>query len=95
MAPKSHPDRDTIATFRRVSRAGFEAAFLWVLLPPAKELIADRGYDSARFRAQHARRGIAACIPAKKNRKQLTPYDKALYRQRHCIETIFARLKDW
>jgi hypothetical protein len=29
-------------------------------LPPAKELIADRGYDSARFRAELAQRGIAA-----------------------------------
>jgi hypothetical protein len=32
VAPKSHPDDDTIATFRRVSRAAFEAPALQVLL---------------------------------------------------------------
>jgi hypothetical protein len=31
-AAKLHPDHDTIATFRRASRAAFEAAFLQVLL---------------------------------------------------------------
>jgi hypothetical protein len=32
-------------------------------LPPANELIVDRGYGSARFQAELAQRGIAACIP--------------------------------
>jgi IS5 family transposase len=32
-------------------------------LPPARELIADRGYDSRRFRAELAARGITPCIP--------------------------------
>jgi transposase len=32
VAANLHPDHDTIATFRRVSRAGFDAAFLRVLL---------------------------------------------------------------
>ena len=64
-------------------------------LPPARELIADRGYDSNPFRAALAERGIAACIPPKKNRKQPIPYDKALYRQRYRIEIAFGRLKDW
>jgi putative transposase len=64
-------------------------------LPPARELLADRGYDSNPFRAALADRGIAACIPSKKNRKQPIPYDKALYRQRHRIEIMFGRIKDW
>ena len=42
-----------------------------------------------------ADRGIAACIPSKKNRKQPIPYDKVLYRQRHRIEIMFGRIKDW
>ena len=62
------------------------ANILAPLLPKARELIADRGYDSNPFRAALAERGIAACIPPKKNRKQPIPYDKALYRQRHRIE---------
>lgn len=32
IAANTHPDHDTIATFRRVNRVGFEAAFLQVLL---------------------------------------------------------------
>ena len=71
------------------------ANILAPLLPPARELIADRGYDSNPFRAALAERGITACIPSKKNRKQPIPYDKALYRQRHRIEIMFGRLKDW
>jgi transposase len=71
------------------------ASILVPLLPKARELIADRGYDSNPFRKALADRGIAACIPPKKNRKQPIPYDKTLYRQRHRIENMFARLKDW
>ena len=71
------------------------ANILAPLLPPARELIADRGYDSNPFRAALAERGIAACIPPKKNRRAAIPYDKALYRQRHRIEIAFGRLKDW
>jgi putative transposase len=71
------------------------AALMLPKLPPAKELIADRGYDSARFRAELAQRGIAACIPSTRFRKHPIPHDAMLYRQRHRIETMFARLNDW
>jgi putative transposase len=71
------------------------AAILAPVLPPARELIADRGYDSNPFRAALAERGIAACIPSKRNRRQPIAHDKALYRQRHRIENMFGRLKDW
>lgn len=64
-------------------------------LPPAKTLIADRGYDSTGFREALQARGIEPCIPSSKARKVPYPYDKALYRQRHRIEYLFARLKDW
>ena len=42
-----------------------------------------------------AKRRIAACIPSKSNRKVAIPYDAVLYRQRHKIENMFGRLKDW
>jgi len=71
------------------------ANILAPLLPPARELIADRGYDSNPFRAALAERGIAACIPSTRSRKQPIPHDAALYRQRHRIENMFGRLKDW
>ena len=71
------------------------AALLLDALPPARELIGDRGYDSDRFRAALADRGIASCIPPRKNRKVLHPYDPATYRCRHHIENLFAKINDW
>jgi transposase len=58
-------------------------------------MIADRGYDSTWFGEELAARGIQPCIPSSRNRKRPYPYDKALYRQRHKIENLFAKLKDW
>jgi transposase len=64
-------------------------------LPKAKTLIADRGYDAGWFRAALRAKGIMPCIPAKRNRKIQIKYDKTLYRQRHRIENMFGRFKDW
>ena len=64
-------------------------------LPPAKAMLADRGYDADWFRAALAARGINACIPSRINRKIPIPYDIALYRQRHKIENMFERITDW
>ena len=71
------------------------AALLLPALPPARELLGDRSYDSDRFRAALAERGIAPCIPSTRSRKVALAYDKLLYRQRHRIENAFGRLKDW
>ena len=71
------------------------AALLLPILPPARELLGDRGYDSTGFRAALAERGIAACIPSTRSRKLPLPYDRALYRQRYRIENAFGRLQDW
>jgi ABC-type uncharacterized transport system YnjBCD ATPase subunit/transposase len=79
---------------RSTARLSFPSALMLPKLPPAKELIADRGYDSARFRAELAHRGIAACIPSTCSRKHPIPHDVMHYRQRHRIETMFTRLKD-
>lgn len=64
-------------------------------LPAAKSLLGDRGYDSNWFREALAGKGIEACIPSSKSRKTEIPHDKTLYRQRHKIENMFGRLKDW
>jgi transposase len=71
------------------------ANILAPFLPPARELLADRGYDSNPFRAALAARGISACIPSKRNRKQPIPHDRELYKQRYLVEVMFGRLKDW
>ena len=59
-------------------------------LPPAKTLLADRGYDSNWFRTALAKKGCEPCIPSTKSRKIPLPYGKTLYRQRHRIENMFA-----
>jgi transposase len=71
------------------------AALLLDSLPRAKELLADRGYDADWFRTALKEKGITPCIPPKKNRKQPIEYDKTLYKQRHQVENMFAKLKDW
>ncbi|GAB1716942.1 MAG: transposase, IS4 family [Nitrobacter sp.] len=63
--------------------------------PQATALIADRGYDSNWFRAALKARGVKPCIPPTRSRKRALAYDKMLYRSRHKIENLFARLKDW
>jgi transposase len=71
------------------------AALMQPSLPRSKELLGDKGYDSNRFRQALAARGITPCIPSSRSRSRSIPYDKALYRQRHRIENMFGRLKDW
>lgn len=64
-------------------------------LPPAGVLLADRGYDADWFRNALIERGIQPCIPSRKGRRTTIPHDADLYRKRHKIENMFARLKDW
>ena len=64
-------------------------------LPEARELLADRGYDADWFRDALCARGITPCIPPRRSRKRPCPYDKDLYKQRHKIEIMFGRIKDW
>jgi transposase len=64
-------------------------------LPAARDLLAHRGYDSNHFRAELATRGIVPCIPSTQSRTVALPYDRVLYRQRHRIEDMFGRFKDW
>ena len=71
------------------------AALMLPALPKAKELLGDKGYDANWFRQALAERGIAAGIPSKSNRKTPIEHDRTLYRQRHKIENMFGRLKDW
>ena len=71
------------------------AALMLPALPKAKELLADKGYDADWFREALAKRKTAACIPSKSNRKVTIPHDALLYKQRHRIENMFGRIKDW
>ena len=64
-------------------------------IPHAKHLLADRGYDADWLIHALKHKKITPCIPSKKNRKRPVPYDKELYKKRHKIENMFAKLKDW
>jgi putative transposase len=90
---RGRPLRLDLTEGQRSDHKGAEA--LIATLPPAKTLLADRAYDSRWFRQALSERGITPCIPPQRNRKIQSPYDPALYRQRHRIENTFARLKDW
>ena len=71
------------------------AALMIDVLPKAKALLGDKGYDADWFRQALTERRIPPCIPSKANRKIQIDHDKAPYRQRHKIENMFGRLKDW
>ena len=64
-------------------------------LPEARALLADRGYDADWFRDALRARGITPCIPPRRSRKRPCSYDQNLYKQRHKIEIMFGRIKDW
>jgi len=64
-------------------------------LPPAKHMLADRGYDANWYRKALENKGIAPCIPSRSGRKVPIPHDETRYRKRHKIENSFAHLKDW
>ena len=71
------------------------AALMIDALPPAKHLLADRGYDADWFREALKDKGIKVCIPGRKSRKKAVKYDKRRYKRRNRIEIMFGRLKDW
>ena len=73
----------------RGADTGFEA------LPEADVLIADKGYDSDRWREALAERGVKSCIPGRANRKEPIIYDSGLSSAAIFIERLFGRLKDW
>lgn len=72
-----------------------KTAFMLDALPRANALLGDRGYGADWFHAALAERKVTACISSKKKRKMPIPHDTALHRQRHKIEIMFGRLKDW
>ena len=62
-------------------------------LPPAKALVADRGYDSRAIIEMVRQTGGEAHIPTQRNVTIQRSVDPALYRQRNLIERFFNKLK--
>ena len=64
-------------------------------LPAASEMLGDKGYDGDAYRAALIDSGITPCIPSTVKRKHRATYCQNLYKQRHKVENIFAKLKNW
>ena len=63
-------------------------------LPPAKAVVADKGYDSEKIREQIKSRGAIAVIPRKSNSViGNADMDWSLYHYCYLVENAFARLK--
>ncbi len=62
-------------------------------LRPAAFAIMDKGYDSDAIRACVNQLGGVAVIALHPSRSKKPPFDEHLYRERHRIENLFARLK--
>lgn len=86
---------DFIITEGQVSDIKMASIIVKRNLGRMKFLIADKAYDSDNFREYLAQMKISACIPPKSNRKNPASYDQELYKTRHTIENLFAKLKDW
>lgn len=62
-------------------------------LRPQACVITDKGYDSDAIRAYVNQRGGVAVIALHPRRIHLPAFDQHIYRERHRIENLFARLK--
>jgi transposase len=58
-------------------------------------LIADRAYDSDQLVADLTARGTQVVVPPRCKRRSPRPYDQTHYAQRHPIERLFSRLKQF
>ncbi|MCW2286674.1 transposase [Rhodoblastus acidophilus] len=64
-------------------------------LPDFDILHADKGYDANELLRQVEDKGVMPNIPPKANRKWKNCFSPFLYRNRHAIERMFCRLKDF
>ena len=64
-------------------------------LKPAAFGIMDKGYDSDPIRAYVNQLGGVAVIAVNSSRSQKPAFDEHIYRERHRIENLFARLKNF
>lgn len=64
-------------------------------MPPARRLIAGKGYDANSLRRRLAAQATEAVIPFTASRKRAIPYDTTAYRARNMIERAFCSLKDY
>ena len=61
----------------------------------ADYLLADRGYASNSIIKQAEEQGMQPVIPPRKHRKHYRKFDSDLYKNRHVVECVFAKIKQW
>lgn len=61
----------------------------------AERVIADKGYDADSLIEQIDQQGAEAVIPSRNNRKQPRDYDRHRYKERHLIECLFGKIKQY
>jgi len=71
------------------------AADLLLATQGARNVLADKGYDTDAVVAAIAALGAQLVIPSKKNRKVVRLIDRNLYRDRNKVERFFSRLKQF
>lgn len=64
-------------------------------LKPGSFAIMDKGYDSDAIRSCVRQLGATSVIALHPSRSQKPPFDQHLYRERHRIENLFAKLKNF
>ena len=62
-------------------------------LPPARDVVADRGYDARAILELIEATGARGHIPTQRDRKAQRAVDRGLYRQRNLVERFFNKLK--
>ena len=58
-------------------------------------LLADKAFDSDPFRKTVAEQRMVAVIPSNRSRAQAIPYDKELYKERHLVECLINKIKQF
>jgi len=60
-----------------------------------EKLLADKGYDSDRFRFVIAAAGAEAVMPSNGSRAQAIPCDEVIYKERTLVERFFCKIKQF
>lgn len=64
-----------------------------IIIPAGVQLVADKGYDSDKFRENVRSAGSQPCIPPRAGRRQPASFHRGHYRRRHRVENFFQRAK--
>ena len=64
-----------------------------IVLPDNKKVVADKGYDSDKFRDRIVCAGSEPCIPPRASRVAPPKHHRGYYAKRHRVENFFQRIK--